>query len=44
MSVTFAEKAFDEQENLVDEANRRQLESFCKAMVETAALHAGKRA
>jgi NAD(P)H-dependent FMN reductase len=44
VSVTLADKAFDEQENLVDEANRRQLESFCKAMVETAALHAGKRA
>jgi NAD(P)H-dependent FMN reductase len=43
VSVTHAEAAFDEQENLVDAANRRQLDNFCKSMVEAAGLLAGKR-
>jgi chromate reductase, NAD(P)H dehydrogenase (quinone) len=38
VSITLAEKAFDEEGRLVDAANRRQLENFCKAMVETTAL------
>lgn len=38
VSITLAEKAFDEKGELVDAANRRQLENFCKAMVETASL------
>ncbi|HSO47587.1 MAG TPA: NAD(P)H-dependent oxidoreductase [Rhizobiaceae bacterium] len=38
VSVTLAEKAFDDNGELADAANRRQLENFCKAMVETTAL------
>lgn len=36
--ITLAEKAFTAQEDLADEANRRQVAGFCKAMVETTSL------
>jgi chromate reductase len=37
-AITLAEKAFGEDGELRDEANRRQLENFCRAMVETTTL------
>jgi len=37
-AITLAEKAFADDGELADEANRRQLENFCRAMVETTAL------
>jgi NAD(P)H-dependent FMN reductase len=43
VSITLAEKAFDEDGGLRDAANRRQLENFCKAVVETASVLAVRR-
>lgn len=43
VSITLAEKAFDVNGELVDAANRRQLENFCKAMVETTGLLSVRR-
>ena len=37
-AITLAEKAFGDDGELKDEANRRQLENFCRAMVETTGL------
>lgn len=41
-AITLAEKAFGEDGELKDEANRRQLENFCRAMVETTGLLMGR--
>lgn len=38
LAVTFAERAFDEAEDLADEAMRRQLSRFVQTLVETAAM------
>ena len=41
-AITLAEKAFEADGELKDEANRRQLENFCRAMVETTGLLMGR--
>lgn len=38
MAVTFADQAFDDREELKDDGMSKQLASFCRSMVETAAL------